>query len=72
MENFYSSSEGSNHSSLQEAQRVKEGESGEKHMYHVLETADGAVYEELDKIVEDSTAMPMEYETPVPCLMNSD
>ena len=62
VENFYSSSEGSNHSSLQEAQRVKEGE---KHMYHVLEKAEGAVYEELDKIIEDNTAM--EYEILVPC-----
>ena len=67
VENFYTSSEGSSHSSLKEEQtvnRVEEGsESGEKHVYHVLEKPGGDIYEELDKNLEENTAM--EYETPV-------
>ena len=67
MENVYTSSEGSSHSSLKEEQtvnRVEEGESGEKHMYHVLEKPGGDIYDEIDKNLEENTAM--EYETPAP------
>ena len=52
VENVYISSEGSSHSSLQAEQRsrvnrIEEGESGENHVYHVLEKPWGGDYEEL-------------------------
>ena len=67
VENLYTSSEGSSHSSLQAEQRVnrvEEGECREKHVYHVLEKPGGDDYEEVDKTLEENTAV--EYKTPVP------
>ena len=44
--------------------RAKEGESGEKHMYHGLEKPGDDAYEDPDKNLEENTAI--EYENPVP------
>ena len=44
--------------------RAKEGESGEKHMCHVLEKPGGDDYEDPDKDLEENTAT--DYEIPVP------
>ena len=66
VENFYTNSEGSSNSSLQQQQavnRVEEGESGEKHVYHVLEKPGSDDYEDPDKDSEENTAT--EYKTPL-------
>ena len=61
VENIYTSSEGSSHSSLQEELAM----SGEKHVYHVLEKPGGDDYEEQDKNLEENTVTAMEYENPL-------
>ena len=50
MKNIYTSGEESSHTSLQELRvnRVEEGDSGKKRMYHVLEKPGGNDYEEPD------------------------